>query len=118
MSIRNAMLYALGASTVIQWGAIAMASTPDAWDDPMDPVVITTAAIADGQSHVLLVHHEAGHGGWQLYDGSDISGQKPAVLPKAEALKLDPSLRPITDLPVGWAAYRETPTAPWVRARL
>ena len=101
-------------------GTSAMAQQPDrnSWNSPLDPVVVTTELIASGKAHVLLVIHEEGHGGWQLHDGSDISGQKPLILPKVEALRLDPTLQEVTDLPVGWKAERPRKGATWVRKPL
>jgi hypothetical protein len=88
-----------------------------AWDDPLDPVGITTEAVAKQRKPVLRVLHEAGHGGWQFYDDVEpLSG--PVVLPKLELLKLDPSLAAVKDLPVGWEATRQSPTSRWVRKKV
>ena len=85
------------------------------WASILDPVVITTELIATGKSSVLWVVHDEGHGGWQLYDGGDVSNLRPVVLPKSEALRLDPTLLEVTDLPVGWEARRSEKGAAWVR---
>jgi hypothetical protein len=85
------------------------------WNDPLDPVAITTDEVAARQKPVLLVIHEEGHGGWQFMDGEDVTGKAPHVIPKDELLTIDPSLREVTDLQVGWEAERATSTAPWVR---
>lgn len=87
----------------------------NSWDSLLDPVVITTELIATGKSSVLWVVHDEGHGGWQLYDSSDLSNQRPLVLPKTEALRVDPTLWEITDLPVGWEAHRSQKGAEWKR---
>ncbi len=97
---------------------MAQESVPNSWDNPLDPVVITTEEIAQGKSIILIVQHDEGHGGWQLYDGSDVSNKKPFVLPKSEVLKLDSTLKEVTDLPVGWKAVREKKGAKWVRESL
>lgn len=90
----------------------------DGWNSALDPMVVTTEAIAKGKTQILLVIHEKGHGGWQLHDGTDVSSQKPFILPKDEALRVDPTLREVTDLPVGWKASRSRKGAPWLRQRL
>ena len=97
-----------------------LAQEPDrnAWENPLDPVVITTEEIANGHSPILIVYHEEGHGGWQLYDGSDLFNKQPFVLPKDEALILDPTLKEVTDLPVGWKAIRKNKDSKWVRYKL
>jgi len=96
---------------------MAQESDLDDWDSPLDPIVITTQAIADRASPVLLVIHDEGHGGWQFYDGSDVAGQKPVVLTKDVALALDSSIAEITDLPVGWQARWNPVTGQWLRSR-
>jgi hypothetical protein len=85
------------------------------WDHPLDPIAITLAEIMDGRSDVLLVVHEAGHGGWQLLDGRDTSGRAPLVVPKEALLVLDATIREVTDLPAGWTARRVARGSPWTR---
>ena len=92
---------------------IAVAS----WHDPLDPIVITTSAVASKQKPITRVVREAGPGGWQLYDAGPLAGG-PVVMPKTEALKLDPSLRSLINLPVGWEAARRDATSPWVRKKV
>jgi len=97
---------------------MAQQSDFDSWSSSLDPVVVTTELVASGRAPVLLVVHEEGHGGWQLHDGSDVSGQPPFVLPKVQALQLDPTLQEVTDLPPGWRAERSHKGAKWVRKPL
>ena len=86
------------------------------WGDPLDPIVIATEAVASKQKPVLRVLHENGPGGWQLYDSGPLRG-KPVVLPKAIALELDPSLKGLVNLPVGWEATRKGPSDVWSRRK-
>jgi hypothetical protein len=88
---------------------------PRDWSDPLDPTVITVKEIATGKQSVVLVIHEAGHGGWQFYDGSDVSDRRPRIMLKTEILTLDPSLKEITNLPVGWKATRKLSNKSWKR---
>ncbi len=88
-----------------------------AWDNALDPIVIATEAVATRQKPIARVLHESGPGGWQLYDAGPLRG-KPVVLPKAEALKLDPSLKGVVDLPAGWEATRKSPSDVWVRRKV
>jgi len=85
------------------------------WSDPLDPVAITVEEVAAGERDVLLVRHDEGHGGWQFYDGEDVAGRAPFVMPKEELLRIDPTLEAVTDLPVGWSARRESKRHPWQR---
>jgi hypothetical protein len=87
------------------------------WSDPLDPIAMTTASVASKAKPVLLVIHEEGHGGWQFMDGGDVTGTKPHVIPKEELLKLDPTLKEVTDLPVDWEGRRSSASSPWVRRK-
>ena len=89
------------------------------WDCPLDPIVITTHAIASGNSPILIVRHDVlNHGGWQLYDGTNVTNQKAMAIPKTDALNLDPSLKHVVDLPAGWEARRNSVDDPWERRPL
>jgi hypothetical protein len=88
---------------------------PLEWHHPLNIAVITVAEVLSGQRDVLLVRHDDGPGGWQFYDGEDVSGRKPAVVTREDILKLDPSLAEVTDLPVGWLAWRNAKRQPWTR---
>lgn len=80
------------------------------WNDPLDPIVITTEAAASRQKPIARVLHEVGPCGWQFYDAGPLKGKR-IVVPKTEALKLDPSLKGVVDLPVGWEATRQSPSS-------
>jgi len=86
----------------------------DRWDSSLAPAVITSADIALGRAPVLWVVHQPFPYGWTFYGASDNLGDRPVTLAKQEALKLDPSLEQIVDLPVGWQARRDSATDKWV----
>jgi hypothetical protein len=76
---------------------------------------------ASGQKPVLLVVHDLGVGdglgGWLFLDGDEIAGRNPKGIAKVDLLTMDPTLREVTDLPVGWQARREAPGKAWIRER-
>ncbi|HJZ93689.1 MAG TPA: hypothetical protein VKE40_22630 [Gemmataceae bacterium] len=78
--------------------------------------------VAFGRHPVLVVIRDegvgGGLGGWQFYDGNDVSSRPPVAIAKPDPLKIDPSLAEITDLPVGWRATRSGKGQPWIRERL
>jgi hypothetical protein len=94
-----------------------MTTSRSEWSHRLDPVAITTAAVAEKRHPALRVFHDEGPGGWQFYDDVEPL-EAPVVVPKEELLALDPSLAEITDLPVGWEAVREDGSSPWVRAEV
>jgi hypothetical protein len=87
------------------------------WMDPLDPVVVTVDEVASGAKPALLVMHDEGHGGWQILDGDDVAARSPVVVPKDRILAVDPTLREVTDLPVGWQATRKSARDRWMRSR-
>lgn len=95
-----------------------MSAGPSDWNDPLDPIVVTVEEVASGQSAVVRVVHEEGHGGWQFYDSIPAAGRQPVIVPKAEIIAHDGSLHAVTDLPVGWQAKRLAPGMPWERTPL
>jgi hypothetical protein len=71
--------------------------------------------VSAGERPVLLVLHDEGHGGWQFYDGFDVSDRSPTFTPKSEILSLDSTLAAVTDPPTGSQACRAAIGAEWVR---
>ena len=66
---------------------------------------------------VLLVTHDADDGAWQFVNGwGDTETTDSAMLVHVEhVLDLDPSLHALSDLPLGWRAWRQTPEHEWRR---
>ena len=84
------------------------------FDQAPNVAAITVRAILDG-APILHVSHDAEDDGWQFLDGQPVRQDDGRVIGMREALRLDPSLRSIADLPVGWVARRNGPSDPWVR---
>ena len=54
------------------------------WANPLEPVVTTVDEVSAGERPVLLVLRDEGHGGWQFYDGFDVSDRSPTIMPKSD----------------------------------
>jgi hypothetical protein len=71
----------------------------------------------EGRRPILTVYHDADDGLWQFLDGRDSPNEKDAViLCLKEVLELDPSVKELADLPLGWVAWRKRSSDPWQRA--
>jgi hypothetical protein len=81
---------------------------------PLEIAVITTRDIADGKAAAVYATRDSL--GLQFLDAEEIEGREPVAIAKADLLKLDPSLAGVTDLPIGWHAWRESAGSPWERA--
>jgi hypothetical protein len=69
----------------------------------------------NGKDPIARVFHDA-DGDWQFH-GADESKAEDAVLVCLEHIvESDGSINQLADLPVGWCAWRETPSSPWSRA--
>ena len=87
------------------------------WTFSADPHsrAITQRHIATCDAPILLVAHDQGDGGWQFLDGSE-APENLAVSCLHHLIELDPSVKELADLPVGWQAWRSEPGGPWRRA--
>ncbi|HWA44665.1 MAG TPA: hypothetical protein VHA10_15720 [Hypericibacter adhaerens] len=106
---------ALGLALLSGLGGCTMSgeNASDRWDSDLAPAVVTSADIALGREPILWVVHQPFPYGWTFYGASDSLGDRPVALSKEEALKLDPTLQSLTDLPVGFQAHRNSPAEPW-----
>jgi hypothetical protein len=85
----------------------------DRWESDLAPSIITTPDIAEGKTPILWVVHEPYPFGWVFYGANTDLGPRPAMLAKEEALRIDPSLEGVENLPVGWQARRKSVQDKW-----
>jgi hypothetical protein len=81
---------------------------------PDTPAIIQRTVI-EGQTPALVVIHDD-EGDWLVADGvndPNVPGAS-GLFHIAHLLQLDPSISAISDLPVGFAARRSSPDAPWI----
>ncbi|TXK73847.1 hypothetical protein [Paenibacillus sp. N3.4] len=86
------------------------------FDDPENVAVITTDKIMKQESPVLCVTHDEDDGMWQFLDGGEVSEEDARILSLKQIISIDPSLVKLSDLPLGWVAWRETKDSQWIRA--
>jgi hypothetical protein len=84
------------------------------FDQTPNTAAITVRSILEG-APILHVSHDADDDGWQFLDGRAADTHEARLIAMREAVKIDPTLRTIADLPPGWIAWRKTPSDPWVR---
>ena len=83
--------------------------------DPPNLAVITTQQVTKERQPILYVFHDADDGSWQFHAGGIPQMTEAQVVSLAFILKIDPSLRELADLPVGWSAERGGMGQPWRR---
>ncbi|MER9232155.1 hypothetical protein NKI56_08635 [Mesorhizobium sp. M0622] len=84
--------------------------------DPPNVAVITTRKIIGGHHDIDYVTHDEDDGQWQFLNlnaGADIADA--VLVGLAKMIDIDGSLRELSDLPLGWCAWRHK-DGPWQRA--
>ena len=92
---------------------------PWPFSDPPNLAVIVNWEILRGEAWIAYVSHDEDDGGWQFHtnDPGPPKESDAAVVGLSEMLDRDATLADLADLPLGWRAWRETPTSPWHRKR-
>ena len=85
------------------------------FDDPPNVATYTTVNVLEGSDPILLVCHDADDGAWQFLCGKTNNVKDARVIGLDCAVRLDPSLAQLADLPLGWHAWRGAPDEPWSR---
>ena len=86
--------------------------------DPPNVAVITNRHIFSGRDWIAYVSHDARDGGWQFHNNAPGPRKvsEAYVVGLREIVEHDPSILELWDHPLGWCAWRDTPTSPWQRA--
>jgi hypothetical protein len=79
--------------------------------------VATCWRILRGEEWIHYVSHEADDAAWQFRPHLFAPASEAAIVALKTIVALDPSVTVLSDLPVGWCAWRESKAAPWQRAR-
>jgi len=90
----------------------------DEWpfDQEPDAAAITTRQVLRSRFPILTVVHYADDHSWAFVCGTTRETKDGRVISMDDALRIDPTLASIADLPPGWVAKRSKVGAPWSRA--
>jgi hypothetical protein len=95
-----------------------MNSAPERWpfEDPPNAAAITSREVLDA-APIAWVFHDYDDGSFSFLPerGAPDDWREGRVIGLGAALRMDPSLRDVADLPPGWRAHRAGPGQPWVR---
>jgi hypothetical protein len=84
--------------------------------DPKNVAVFNIGSVLRGDAPILHVSHDDDDGGWQFHGGGELSDDDAKLVSLHQVILLDPSLRELADLPLGWMADRDSNAAPWKRS--
>jgi hypothetical protein len=92
-------------------------TTPPDWpfDQAPNVAAISDAAVVVDDSPILLVVHYSDDHSWAFLSGGHFDVAHGKVIGMGTALRMDPSLRTIADLPPGWTATRDRVNGVWKR---
>ncbi|WP_139163817.1 hypothetical protein [Desulfoluna spongiiphila] len=91
----------------------------EAWpfDQASNVTAITTRQVLEDGHPILRVTHYSDDHSWAFLCGTTDNTDDGRIVGMGTALQIDPSLRDIADLPVGWCALRKSVDSPWQRAK-
>ena len=80
--------------------------------------VVTEETIAEGLSPILYVFRDSVDGQWIFLSDEKSAGNEVAFITLEAIVKIDYSIKQLSDLPAGWKAWREAKDKPWKRSKL
>ena len=88
------------------------------FEDGPNVAVIVTRDVMHGGAWIAFVSHDEEDGGWQFHGEEESDVDAAMVVALGRIVELDPGIAQLSDLPVGWQAWRTGPKAKWQRAPL
>jgi hypothetical protein len=83
--------------------------------DPPNTAASTTREVLEKRGPILRVSHDEDDGCWQFIGPSGAREADGKVVGLQTILSLDPTVREVADLPLGWTAVRNSVGGAWVR---
>jgi len=89
------------------------------FETPPNVAVFTTRSIVRGDAWIARVYHDADDGGWQFHDSTpgEPREEEAMIVALSGMVLRDGTLNELANLPEGWHAWRDGPTAPWQRGK-
>jgi len=87
------------------------------FDQAPNVAAITTVNVIEHGAPILVVVHYADDDSWAFLCGMTNNDADARVIGMANALRIDPSLRDIADMPPGWKAWRSAVGGVWQRTQ-
>ena len=88
------------------------------FDQSPDTAALTTRQVMEDGNPILRVVHYSDDHSWLFACGSTDKTEDGRVISMREALKIDPSISEVADIPPGWTAWRESVSSEWHRSPL
>lgn len=85
--------------------------------EPLNLAIFTTKQVIERSHPIVYVTHDRDDGAWQFLCGTTNDDQDIRLIALGEIIKMDPSLKELADLPLGWEARRRDANDDWRRSR-
>jgi len=117
---RQPLLFPHSTSSLVEqdfWAANDPRSSLHNWtfSDLPHTGAFTTKRVMSGEDPVTRVFHDLEDGAWQFHGPEESKREDLAYVCLHHIIDKDPTIKELSDLPVGWCAWRRDVTAPWVR---
>jgi len=98
------------------WAAHDPKSSLYHWEFPVPPhtLVFTPKRIMNGEEPVLYVYRGASDGAWQFHGAGPSASEDAVAICFHHIVDRDPTIKQLADLPLGWCAWRNSVSDPWV----
>jgi hypothetical protein len=85
-------------------------------DAPNVAVFSSRKIVQDGE-WVYYVSHDKDDGAWQFHPYSGLTSETDVAIVSLDSMvRLDETLKELSDLPLGWHAWRKSQSSPWERS--
>lgn len=88
------------------------------FNDPQNVAVFTVRSICEHGKPVLYVYHDEDDGVWQFHTDREPKEEDSSIISLGEIVKIDESVKELSDLPYGWCAWRASKRDPWQRQKM
>jgi hypothetical protein len=85
------------------------------FDQAPNVAAITTRQVIEDGLPILTVVHYADDDSWAFVCGTSNATEDARVIGMGTALKIDPTLATVADLPTGWCAHRSAVGEAWTK---
>ncbi|MWL91018.1 hypothetical protein GA566_26710 [Cupriavidus sp. SW-Y-13] len=88
--------------------------------DQPNVAVIVNRTIVTEHAWIAYVSHDSDDGAWQFYTSQTepVSESDAMLVSLRCVVEIDPTVQQLSDLPLGWHAWRDSASAPWTRAKI
>ncbi len=83
--------------------------------DPPNVAVFSSGEIVTSGKPILFVSHDEDDGAWQFNCEDHLSFDNVIVVSLKNIIDIDETVNALSDLPVGWIAWRDSKNSPWNR---